>query len=472
MIDETVERRQRTGEFYTPLAQAWLGLKYLQRVVDVRSDRIRLWDMAAGTGNLERVLPPDMLSRCYISTLLDDDADHCRALFPSATVFQYDYLNDDDQKLPSALVDELNDPMLEWLIFINPPYAMANNFERRADRIDKSSLSMTKVRELMTADGLGAVSRELYAQFLYRIDREFRGRRATLAMFSKLNYMISTNDQRLRDRFFDYEFEGGFLFPSKIFPHTKGSFPIGFLIWRLDEHIPLSEQKIIADVFDEAGRLIGTKEIYSAPRSELLSNWIERPPCTKKFPPLSSALKVGALNKDRRDRIADGFLASLMCNGNDFTHQIKTALLSGPYASAGGMSITPSNFERAMVVHAVRHLERATWLNDKDQFYRPTAPLPTEFVNDCVVWSLFAPSNCTTALTNVEYEGETYRIKNNLYPWEGEEERFAARWLRENNLSKEARAVVDAARPIYETFYDRLNELDRKKFFIETWDAG
>ncbi|MBQ9480062.1 MAG: hypothetical protein IJU71_10980, partial [Selenomonadaceae bacterium] len=186
MIDETVERRQRTGEFYTPLEYAHLGLQYLQRVVDLQSDRIRLWDMAAGTGNLERVLPTALLDQCYVSTLLDDDVEHCRRSFPSATVFQYDYLNDDAQKLPSALVNDLNDPTVDWLIFINPPYAMANNFERRADRIDKSSVSMTRVRELMSADGLGEVSRELYAQFLYRIDREFKGRRATLAMFSKL----------------------------------------------------------------------------------------------------------------------------------------------------------------------------------------------------------------------------------------------------------------------------------------------
>ena len=161
-----------------------------------------------------------------------------------------------------------------------------------------------------------------------------------------------------------------------------------------------------------------------------------------------------------------------MCNGNDFTHQIKTALLSAPYVSAGGMSITLSNFERAMIVHAVRHLEKATWLNDKDQFYRPTKKLPREFINDCVVWSLFAQSNYSTALSNVEYEGEIWQIKNNFHPWEGVEERFAARWLRRKILSVEARAVVDEARRIYETFYARLKELDREKFLIETWDAG
>ena len=431
-----------------------------------------MWDMAAGTGNLEHVLPPEFLSRCYLSTLLDEDVDHCRQSFPTATTFQYDYLNDDARKLPSTLRAELDDPALEWLIFINPPYAMANNFERRADRVDKTSVSMTRVRDRMRADGLGTVSRELYAQFLYRLDREFRSRRATLAMFSKINYIGATNDQPLRDRFFDYKFEGGFLFPAKIFNGTRGNFPVGFLMWRLDEHSPLSAQDIRTDVFDERLNVIGSKKIYSAPRGELLNGWLERPRATKKFPPLSSALKVGAQNKDRRDRVAEGFIASLMCNGNDFTHQIKTSLLSAPYVSAGGLSITPSNFERAMVVHAVRHLERATWLNDKDQFYRPTKPLPTEFINDCVVWSLFARSNNATALSNVVYEGETYRIKNQLHPWAGAEDRFAAQWLSSAALSTEALSVLEEARKIYKTFNARLSELDRKKFRIDTWDAG
>ena len=467
------ERRQRTGEFYTPLEYASLGWQYLMRAVgSLQSDRIRLWDMAAGIGNLECVLPSELLNRCYASTLLEGDVEICKRNFPSALVFQHDYLNDDDRKLPSKLQNELNDPTLEWLIFINPPYAMANNFDRRADRIDKSSVSMTKVRRLMAAEGLGEVSRELYAQFLYRIDQQFRGRRATLGMFSKVNYMISTNDQRLRDRFFDYEFKGGFLFSSERFQLTNGRFPIAFAVWDLNRRLPLTDQKLQFDVLDERLNVAGTKRLVSVPRTELLSNWIERPKATKKFPPFSSALKIGSLNKDRRDRIAEGFIASLMCNGNDFTHQIKTALLSGPYASAGGISITPSNFEQAMVVHAVRHAERATWLNDKDQFLRPSKPLPTEFINDCVVWSLFAQSNCTTAMLHAEYEGAVYRIENQLYPWEGEEERFAARWLRGRMLSTEAHAVLDAARPIYEMFYARLNELDRDRFRLETWDAG
>ena len=106
-----------------------------------------------------------------------------------------------------------------------------------------------------------------------------------------------------------------------------------------------------------------------------------------------------------------------MCPGNDLFHQNWTALLSAPYVSAGGMSITPENFEQAMIVHMVRRLPKATWLNDRDQFMQPTKDLPREFVTDAVIWSLFAPSNATVSLRDVEYEGEVYRIPNNFFPF-------------------------------------------------------
>ncbi len=480
-----LDLRRFTGEFYTPIAHARKALEYIGRVVGAQwwtTGEYRLWDMAAGTGNLEFALPNEALQYCYISTLLNDDAAYCKRIYPSATVFQYDYLNDGEEKLPSNLRADLSDPAVKWIVFINPPYATSANFERGSDRVNKNSVSMTAIRKLMLDEDMGFTSRELSSQFFYRIDRELGKRQTLLAVFSKIKYINAPYDQRLRDRFFDYKFEGGFVFPSESFQGTKGQFPVGFAMWNLTRHIPLTEQNLIFDVINDQLNKIATKKIISAPREGLLNEWIKRPRPTKKFPPMSSALKIGAHNKDRRDRIADGFIASFMVVSNDFVHQNYTALLSGPYVSTGSFSITPSNFEQCMVVHAVRRLPKATWLNDRDQFLRPSKKLPTEFVNDCVVWSLFAPSNNTTALKDVEYEGEIYQIKNNLYPWtveeikdwgvEGDEDRFAAKWLKAASLSTEARAVLEAAKKIYRLFYSLLEELDRRKFKIETWDAG
>ncbi len=243
--------------------------------------------------------------------------------------------------------------------------------------------------------------------------------------------------------------------------------------------------------FNENVEKIGAKNVPTENRERFLSKWIKRPPATRKFPPLGSAIAVKADNNDRRDRIAEKFLASFMCAGNDPQHQNNTALLSGPYVSAGALSVTPENFEQSMVVHAVRRIPKATWLNDRDQFLQPNCELSKEFINDCTVWNLFSNSNQTASLRNVEYEGQIYQIRNHFFPfpvsevktWKiadsdiadslaNAEDTFVAKWLSERDLSKEAKTVLDKGREIYKFYFANLAQVRATKFKIESWDAG
>ncbi|MCL2755387.1 MAG: hypothetical protein FWD35_06710, partial [Oscillospiraceae bacterium] len=391
--------------------------------------------MAAGTGNLEYYLPEEALPYCYISTLLADDANYCKQIFPKSTVFQYDYLNDDvallfesqiditninvPTKMPPKLMNDLNNPDIKWIIFINPPFATANDGALKRD-IKKDAVSFTKVRELMTEENLGETSRELFSQFLWRINREFGDKTAYLGMFSKIKYINAHNDHKMRENFFNYSYERGFVFPAKAFHGTKGKFPVGFLVWNLAERKPLYEQTIKADIFDERLEKIGIKTIPSIERGVSLNKkWVPRYKNDNGvLPPFSSALNPAFEHKDIRNRVAIGFLASCNSNGNDFQHQKNSMLLSTPYVSAGAFSVTPDNFERAMILLAVRLIEKATWLNDRDQFLEPTTEdFDDYFVSDCVVWTLFSRSNETVSLSDVEYDGKTYQIKNNMYPF-------------------------------------------------------
>ena len=485
-----INLRRRTGEFYTPLDFAKKAFEYITRTVNL-DDNFRLWDMAAGTGNLEFAVPPDFIKNCYISTLIEDEANYCRELFGDATVFQYDYLNDDESKLPARLRNDLANPEIKWIIFINPPYATANNNQDK-NLFNKDKISMTAIREQMNAENLGEVSRELFLQFIYRISRDFVNRLAWLGIFSTPKYINSNNDQKFRDKVFGFKFEHGFIISSKNFEGCRGDFSISFMIWNLNEQIPIESQEILLDIYDSAAEKVGVKTFRPARRDEFLNKWIERPPATKKFPPMSGALNIADKNKDRRDRIADGFLASLIVKGNEFSNQTYVSILSAPYVSAGALSITENNFEQAMVVHMVRRLPKATWLNDRDQFLQPAQALSREFIGDAVIWSLFAPSNQTVSLRNVEYEGEVYQIRNNFYPfllsevrsWEcsslsiaarletADEDRFAALWIKNNRLSNEAAAILESARTIYKKFYASLDKLDVSRWKIEDWDAG
>ena len=523
-------RRRFTGEFYTPVEFAAKGLDYLERTIGRewwKTGEWRFWDMAAGTGNLEFNLPSSALPYCYISTLDAEDVDYCRRIFPAATCFQYDYLADDAaalgdalplgyvRKMPPKLAADLANPDIKWVIFINPPFATANNVGDDTGKKSKDAVSMTSVRSLMNADGYGEASRELFTQFLFRISKEFKDRQARLCMFSPLKYLNSNNDQKIRDGFFQYQYERGFIFPSKAFEGTTADFPVGFLVWNLAKRTHLSDQEIILDVFDLNAEKIGTKRVPSVSRDQMLNKWCPRPKWDGKsiMPTFSSGIKVMDANKDQRNHVAPGFICSVSSKGDDFQNQNSVFILSAPYANAGAFSVTPENFERAMVLYTVKKIPAKNWTNDKDTFYAPANPvkgssadsaplredqidpatgLPFEFVTDCVIWAAFSNKNNCAALKDVKYQGDVWQIPNQMFPFlldevrqwpcahsgiaaqlaSANEDRFLAKWLAGKALSPEASAVLDAARRLYREFYANITRTPWMDWKIETWDVG
>ncbi len=500
------EKRRFHGEFYTPIRFANKALEYIEHTIGKewwKSGEYRVWDMAAGTGNLEYSLPSDSYQYLYLSTLHPTEVEHCEKHFPSATVFQYDYLNDDvgnvflennigfeiAWKLPEKLRKDLSNPQLKWIILINPPFATSQTAGKNSK--SKSDVSNTEIRKIMHQHNLGEVSRELFAQFIFRIKKEFENKDVYFGLFSKIKYLNSNNDQKFRDLVFQFEYIRGFIFSSLTFSGTKGNFPVGFLIWNLAKIKKIQEQNIIVDIINDKVEKIGCKTICSENRNNFLSKWIKRPPVKIKFPPLGSAINFKFNNKDKRDRISQKFLASFMCAGNDFQSQNQTAFASAPFVSAGALSVTPENFEKSMVVHAVRRIPKATWINDRDQFLIPQQELSQEFIGDCAIWNLFSNSNQTAAMKDVEYEDETYQIENHFFPilvselktWTITDsdillslasviDRFVAKWISEHKLSEEAKAVYEAGKEIYKFYFTNLNRLNTHLAEIKTWDAG
>jgi len=496
------------GIFFTPLHFAKKGLDYIEKTVGKewwKTGEYRLWDMAAGTGNLQYHLPVDALKYCYLSTIYKEDVEHCVRLFPDANCFQYDYLNDDIEnvfsdgkidykfqwKLPEKLRNDLSNPNLKWIIYINPPYATASIGGAMGS--NKQGVSDTKIRKIMHNHSFGEVSRELFAQFLYRIKREFENKKAHLGLFSTLKYLNANNDQKFRDSIFQFKFEMGFMFSSTNFSGTSKAspFPVGFLIWNINFFKKIESQKIQLDVFDENIVKIGAKIIFTIHKTNFLSKWVKRPPAIHKFPPLGSAITAKPDNKDKRDRISENFLFSFMAGRNDFQNQNIVYFLSGPAVSAGAYSVTPENFDKSMLIHAVQRIPKANWINDRDQFRQPSKKVSDEFITDCTIWNLFSNSNQTAALRNVIYENETYQIRNQFFPfllseikkWKctdseitismaKDEDRFLAKWILDRPLSKDSEMLLNKGKELYQFYFANLNHLRTPKYKIESWDAG
>lgn len=500
--------RRFEGEYYTPIPYTTIAHDYIAETLGDKNwwktGKYRLWDMAAGTGNLEYYLPAEAYKYMYLSTMHDGDVRFLKRTFKGALCFQYDYLNDDIDslfnevflsatKMPKQLENDLKNPDITWIILINPPFATSQDKSNASS--GKAGVSDTVIRKKMHLKefNLGETSRELFAQFLFRIHHEFKHKKAYLCLFSKLKYINANNDQRLRDKIFHYHFERGFMFDSRAFNGVTGKFPVGCLIWNLAMQENLNEQNIILDVWDRSTPpvKVAQKRIPSIERSTFLNKWVERPDATIEFPPFSSAINVNANKKDIRDRIAKGFICSMCSPGNDVQHTNYVALFSGPYGSAGAWSVTPDNFEHSMVIFAVKKSTKQYWYNDRDQFMQPNCELPQDFVNDCVVYSLFHSANQTVSLQHVKYKGKEYNIPNHLFPflitevkkWKcsdpditsgisADSDRFATLWLQNKTLTQEAQQVIDAAREMYKEFYEKSALLNTNKYKVGAWDAG
>ena len=195
-----LDERSFKGAYYTPLHIVDQAYHLLAETLGKNWQKHYLvWDMCCGVGNLE--VKHSNHRQLYMSTLDQADLDVMTAsrTCVAATKFQYDYLNDDitdsgeiDYSLSNKLPLELRTAIAEAkankkgakkiLVLINPPYGEAANSQGNAG---KTAIAKTAIGAGM-AD-MGYAARELFVQFLVRIQRELPG--ATIALFSTLKYV-------------------------------------------------------------------------------------------------------------------------------------------------------------------------------------------------------------------------------------------------------------------------------------------
>ena len=182
--------RERKGAFFTPRKWVELSQKYITDYLGENwQDDYYIWDCAAGTGNLLAGLTNKY--NIYASTLdqadinvMHERIEHGANLLESH-VFQFDFLNDDFSKLPQSLQDIINDEgkRKKLIIYINPPYAEADN------RIGEGRKGVAESEiHKKYSDKMGYTKREMYIQFLTRIYFEIPD--VVLANFSTLKMHI------------------------------------------------------------------------------------------------------------------------------------------------------------------------------------------------------------------------------------------------------------------------------------------
>lgn len=366
--------RERKGSFFTPQIWVELSQKYLSDVLgEDWQDEYYVWDCAAGTGNLLTGLTNKY--NIWASTLDKQDVEVMKDRIRNGAnllenhVFQFDFLNDDFNKLPKPLQEIISKPekRKKLVVYINPPYAEASDKKTLMGKEGKGGVEQSAMNKKY-AKLLGQGNAELFAQFLIRIQQEMNG--SILAEFSTLKILQGEHFKDFRKNF-KAKLEKIFLVPADTFDNVKGKFPIGFLIWNtgIDETF----KEIYADVYDKTSNRVTKKLISTYNNSKFINDWI------KPF---------------RAEKNDQTIIGKFPFKGNDFQNQNMIAIVHHNMVynkESGQFLINSQNLIKACIYFAVRHCIEATWLNDRDQFLHPNEEWEEdiEFQNDCLVFALF-----------------------------------------------------------------------------------
>lgn len=366
--------RERKGSFFTP--QIWVekSQEYIAEVLGENwQEEYYIWDCAAGTGNLLAGLTNKY--NIWASTLDKADAEIMKERVKNGAnllenhIFQFDFLNDEFDKLPEDLrrIVEDEESRKKLVIYINPPYAEAastgtiSGTSKNKSKVATENNIVKKYKKIM-----GASSNEIFAQFLIRIYKEIPN--CIIAEFSKLKVIQSPNFKDFRNIFLA-KLEKMFVVPADTFDNVKGKFPIGFFVWNtLKKEIIDS---YLYDIYDENQIFIGNRKIYSYSNCKYINDWY------KNFYDNSSE-EIGIMNT----------------RGNDFQNYNYIRISSDNNHNHTNI-ITKNNLLQSCIYLSVRHCIEADWLNDRDQFLYPknTWEDDTEFQNDCVAFTLFHSQN-------------------------------------------------------------------------------
>jgi len=359
--------RERKGSFFTPKIWVELSQKYIADVLGADwQDEYYVWDCAAGTGNLLAGLTNKY--NIWASTLDKADVEVMKQRIKNGAnlledhVFQFDFLNDDFNKLPKGLQNIINDEekRRKLVIYINPPYAEAGKYGMES----KSGISKTSIYKKYV-NSIGYAATELFTQFIIRIYLEIPD--SKLAIFSKLKYINAPNFKKFRELFLA-KYLKGFIVRADTFDNVIGQFPISFLIWDLSLKKTIST--ISCDVLNNEGKFF-LKKNYHGDLPVSINKWIS------------------LYNKGEKEII--GFLscATPMFQNQDYVYiENENREKVSHYPN---LPITKNNLIATSVYFAVRKAIPATWLNDRDQFLYPNDgwEIDEEFQNDCLTYTLF-----------------------------------------------------------------------------------
>jgi hypothetical protein len=413
LIEDT--DRRRSGDFWTPTM--WVDYAH-ERMNETFGenwkDEFVVWDNSCGSKNITRDY---RFKELYCSTLYQEELEIGNRYNKEAISFQFDFLNDDLDKIPQQLMNCLleNKPII---FFMNPPYATAGIKGTES----KIGCAKTKINEEMLNDGYGACSQNLYAQFLYRIEKikqQFNLTNCNICLFSPTLFLTGGSYKSFRSQFLkEFNYNNGFQFQASHFADVANNWGISFTIFNSGETLDKDNFPInIVDMSNETIEVISKKILYNTDNLEMASSWIKCNEKTTKsaFPNLSNAISIK--NKSTTwDEKSFGYIYTDGSNNVDKNMQ-GVALFTAPFSNAHGISIIKNNFTKCTSLFTARKLIEKNWINSKDEYLAPNEQHEKyrEFELDSIVYSLFNTSSNQSSLRDIDYKEKKWDIKNEFF---------------------------------------------------------
>ena len=501
------KERRRKGQFYTPKIFADYAHKLISDTLGNNwKDEYVVWDNCCGTKNLTRDYK---FKELYCSTLENAELEISSRYNPEAVSFQFDFLNDTiagrdslsgvyDDKLPKGLKDALleNKPIV---FLLNPPYVGAST---RNEFAKKGLANSMMINEIMKRDKVGAAAQNLYAQFLYRIillKRKYNLTNCYIALFSPTMYLCGSSWEGFRQHFLkEFNLKDAIQFQANNFSNVSGHWGIGFTIWGCGEQNDKKNFnfKIVENTNGEI-KIINNKIVYNISNNEALNKWCYSDKKYKsiEYPNGSNGLTI---NDKYSNKVEENILGYIYNGGNDVDKNLQNvALFNIAFSNGHGINIHEENFDKCMLLFASRRNIIGNWITWADQYLIPNTDHPkyNEYVNDCLIFSLFDSKSDQTSLRNINYHDKLWDIKNEFFWMSKSEieslankynnddcyndahtssERFVYNKLQTITLSPEAKAVLDKASDIVRnTFkYRELFNQEHPEYQINNWDCG
>ena len=450
-------RRRKQGEFFTPTIWVDKAHEYISSVFgEDWKEKYVVWDPAWGTGNLTRDYK---FKELYVSTLNQSDIDTANQMGynSEAVKFQFDFLNDPDEKLPESL-RKVIDEGREIIVLMNPPYGRASS-GKKGGRQSTLGLAGTKLNSEMVQNKMGKASSQLYCQFIYRL---VKLNISYICMFTPPLYITGQSMQKFRKKLFTkYGISKGFMMDAANFADVK-SWGLVFTIISKNE----TYNNFIFDTLKQGTSFlieqIGEKILYNTDSIKSLNNWYKEKNIKKiDFPGATNGINV--VNNHKSSFSQNSFGWFYADSNTVEKNPTNVSLFSLGFSHGQGCNVTQTNFNNIVNSFSARKLIKSDWINQKDEYLTPDLQNDNylQYTYDSIIYSLFHIHSFQSSLRQITYKDKLWDIKNEFF-WMSKEEMLNL--SNENNYSdlyNDAR--TDSDRYVYkllfgeERIYDKLS---------------